>query len=81
MKFQTSTEAEAAATAASASLKATITGGGMLTLGGLAANDVAMIGGLVLGVAGLVLQWHFQSKRDRREEREHLFRMSEIGDK
>lgn len=72
---------EAADQAASAaSLKATVAGGGMLSIGGLAANDIAIVGGLLLGVAGFLLQWYYQRRRDRREEREHQARMSELKD-
>jgi membrane protein implicated in regulation of membrane protease activity len=78
VKLQTSAEADAAATAASASLKATLAGGSMLTLGGFTESQIAMFGGLVLGVLGLVLQWYFQSRRDRREQKEHEARMSEF---
>ena len=50
----------------------------MLTLGGFTESQIAMFGGLVLGVLGLVLQWYFQSRRDRREQKEHEARMSEF---
>ena len=50
----------------------------MLTLGGLTESQFAMLGGLVLGVLGLILQWYFQSRRDKREQAEHEARMSEL---
>lgn len=65
----------AADAAASASLKATVAGAGILSLGGLTANDVAIYGGLLLGLAGLLLQWYYQRRRDRRELAEHQARM------
>lgn len=72
-------EADAAAAAASASLKATLAGAGALTLGGFTANDLAILGGLLLGVAGFVLQWWFQRRRDLREQAEHEARMAALG--
>ena len=80
MKFQTAAEADAAAGAASASLKATLAGGSMLTLGGFTESQIAMFGGLVLGLLGLVLQWFFLARKDRREQAEHEARMSELNE-
>lgn len=78
-------EADSAAAAASASLKATVAGGATLAAGGWSANDLAMLGGLIIAVAGFLLQWKYQRKRDRREEekradehREHLAKMAAI---
>lgn len=71
-------DADTASTAASAGLKASVAGGGMLSVGGLTANDLAIVVGLVLGVAGFAVQWYYQRRRDRREELEHLARMSEL---
>lgn len=79
------TEPDSAALAASASLKATVTGGGILSLGGLTSNDLAVLGGIVIALAGFILQMIFQRRRDRREaerraeERlEHLARLEAI---
>lgn len=43
---------------------------------GLTAYDVAAITGAVVAVAGLLVQIYYNRKRDRRETREHLVRMS-----
>lgn len=78
--------ADAAAQAASVGLKGTLAGGAALTWGGWTSNDIAMIGGLILGVVGLFVQIHFK----RREyalrliehnmiRREHESRMSRPG--
>lgn len=74
MKIESATP-EAAAFAASTSLKANIAGGSILTIGGFASNDIAIFGGLLLGAAGFFLQWYFQYRRDQREAAEHLARM------
>jgi len=73
-----SPEVDTAATAASASLKATVAGGGLLSIGGLTSNDLAIIGGLLLGLAGFMLQWYYQRRRDQREEAEHELRMQAL---
>lgn len=53
--------------AAAASLKATVAGGGLLSIGGLTANELAILGGLLLGLAGFALQWHYQRQRNQRD--------------
>lgn len=68
MPTPTVTDPDAAAVATSAALKTTVAGGGLVSLGGLTANDWAIVGGLVIAVAGFILQWHFQRRRDQREE-------------
>jgi hypothetical protein len=75
MPTPTVTDPDAAAVATSAALKTTVAGGGLVSFGGLTANDWAIVGGLVIAVAGFLLQWHFQRRRDRREVEEHEARM------
>lgn len=67
------------AAASAGALKATLAGGAAMSLGGLTASDAAMWGGLVLGVAGFVLQIILGIRRDRREQREHEARMATQG--
>lgn len=67
-----------AALAASAS-KATYTGAGMSITGWLLSNEFAVLFGLLLGLAGFLLNWYYKHKDDRRREREHAARMSERG--
>ncbi|HEY0955829.1 MAG TPA: holin [Roseateles sp.] len=73
------TDADAAA-AASAALKTTLIGAAGVGLGGLTDSQVAMVGGLVIAGAGLLLQGFFQWRRDRREEVEHRARMRALTD-
>jgi hypothetical protein len=63
-------EADSAAAAASASLKATVLGGGTLAAGGLTSNDFAIFGGFIIALAGFILQFIYQRRRDRREQAE-----------
>lgn len=75
MATQTVTDPDSAAVAASAALKTTLAGGGLVSFGGLTANDWAIVAGLVIAVAGFILQWYFQRRRDRREVEEHEAKM------
>lgn len=77
--------ADTAAQAASAGLKGALAGGAALSWGGWTSNDIAMIGGLALGVIGLFVQIHFKRREHslRLKEhdmlrREHEARMSEL---
>lgn len=73
------------ATAAAAGSKATYTGAGMTIGGWFLSSEFAVLMGVVLGVAGLAVQWYYghqenqRSKReDERREREHRARMAAI---
>lgn len=66
-----------AAIAASAS-KATYTGAGMSITGWLLSNEAAVLFGLILGIAGLLVNIHFKRREDQRQEREHQARMAEL---
>ena len=46
--------------------------------GGLSANEFAALGGLCVAVIGLVVQWHYKAKADRRAQRLHAARLSRI---
>lgn len=50
-------------------------GGGAAFIGGMSANEVAAIGGLIVGVVGLVVQFVFNRRRDRREVELHKAQM------
>lgn len=65
--------------AASAAMKTTMVGAGVLSFGGITANDLAVIVGLVLTVCGFLINLWFQWRRDRRERLEHEARMAERG--
>lgn len=46
---------------------ATYSGGSAAFLFGLSANELAAVGGLVIAVIGLCVQWYYNHRRDRRE--------------
>jgi hypothetical protein len=63
------------ATIASAASKTTY-GGASVTLGGwLVSSEAAVLAGIVLGVAGFLVNLFFRRRADAREEREHQARM------
>ena len=70
-------EAIESATAAVAS-KATYGGAGTSMLGWAMSNEFAVLMGLVVGVLGLVVNFYFKLKRDRREQAAHELRMAEL---
>ena len=36
--------------------------------GGFTANEIAAYGGLLIGLLGLVMNWYYKAKKDRRAE-------------
>jgi hypothetical protein len=42
-------------------------GGVSAIVGGLTATDIAAFGGLVVAVMGVLIQWHYKRKADRRD--------------
>lgn len=62
-------------TAAALGSKATYTGAGMTLSGWLLSSEFAVLAGLILGVAGFLVNWYYKHKADRRAQREHEARM------
>ena len=63
-------------TLATAGSKATYTGAGMTISGWFLSSEFAVLCGILIGVGGLIVNFFFQLKRDRREQREHKARMA-----
>lgn len=57
-------------TGASVASKATTAGAGVAGIGWLFSSESAVFFGIVVGVIGLLVNVYFQSRRDRREQRE-----------
>lgn len=76
MKDQVS---EAAITAvlqkAAVAQKVAVSGGVASVFGGLAANEVAALGGLAIAGLGLLVQLYYKRKADRRAEELHRYRI------
>lgn len=68
-------ESQQAALAALGS-KAAYGGGGTAVVSGLASSEIGVICGIAVGVAGLLVNWYYKAKQDRREQIEHEKRMS-----
>lgn len=64
------------ATLASLGSKATYTGAGVTISGGVLLSEVAVIVGMVIGVLGLLINWYYKAKEDRRALAEHNHRMT-----
>lgn len=53
-------------------------GGASAFVFGLTANEFAALSGIVVGVLGLLVQWYFNRRRDRREQAEFEARMAAL---
>lgn len=58
--------------------KATYTGAATMGLGWLVSSEAAVLMGMIIGIAGFLVNWYFKTKQDRRAEREHAARMDAI---
>lgn len=63
------------ATVASAASKTTYTGASVTLGGWLVSSEAAVLFGIVIGLAGFVVNLYFRSRADAREEAEHRARM------
>lgn len=79
MKDQTMEIANAGA-AASAAGKVTYSGSAAAVGGWFLSNEFAVLMGLVIGVAGFVVNWYYRHKEYKLKERESLARLSELSD-
>lgn len=59
---------------------ATYGGGVSAFFFGLSANETAALAGVVIALVGLVVQWHYNRKRDRRETEYHMLRLERLRD-
>jgi len=64
------------ATIAAAAQKVAIGGGMGAVYGGLSANEIAAFVGAAVAVVGLVVQFYFKRKDDRRKAELHRLRMA-----
>lgn len=66
------------ATLAAAGSKAAYTGGSTAVIGWAMSSEVAAMLGVLIGIAGLLVNWYYRHKQDRREQREHEARLKGI---
>ncbi len=57
--------------------KATYTGASTSVVGWILSSQFGVLVGILIGLAGLMINWYYRHKQDRREEAEHKKRMSE----
>lgn len=69
------------ATVAAAANKATFSGAGAAVASWLLSSEFGMLAGIVIGITGLLVNWFYKHKQDRREEREHVRRMRDLETK
>lgn len=69
------------ATGAALGTKATYTGATATIGGWIVSSEFGVIAGVMIGVGGLITNWYFQHRRDRREEREHQHRITRLRQK
>ena len=63
------------ATMAAAGSKATYTGAGATVAGWLLSSEFGVLVGVLIGVAGLLINWYYKHQQDKRERIEHERRM------
>lgn len=61
---------------ASLGSKATYSGAGVTISGGLLLSEIAVMVGMAIGVLGLLVNWYYKAKENRRAELEHARRMA-----
>ena len=66
------------ATIASIAGKVTATAAGTAFLGGVSANTVAAIGGLIVAIVGLIVTIFYKHRSDKRAEAAHVLRMRRL---
>lgn len=66
------------ATMAAAGTKATYTGGVTTLAGWLLSSEFGILIGVILGVAGFIVQVYYSRKRDKREAARHEHEMAEF---
>lgn len=64
--------------AAAVGQKMAVGGGGAALIFGLAASDLAAIGGLVVAVIGVAIQFYYKRRADRRDAELHAAEMDKL---
>lgn len=65
------------ATMAALGSKATYTGASTSIVGWFLSSQFGVLAGILIGLAGLYINWYYRHKQDKREEAEHKRRMQE----
>jgi len=65
------------ATMAALGSKATYTGASTSIVGWFLSSQFGVLAGILIGLAGLYINWYYRHRQDKREEAEHKRRMQE----
>lgn len=65
-------------TIAAGASKTTYAGAGISVGGWLVSSEAAVLVGMAIGVAGLIVNWYYRARDDRRAQAEHEARMRQI---
>lgn len=68
-------------TLASAGNRATASGAGLTVLGWVTSAQFVSLAGLALALAGVLVNWYYRAKSNRRNEVEHALRMDLLRSK
>lgn len=74
-------DSAAEATVAAIANKVTYAGSGTAVVFGLTANEIAAVGGLIVAILGVIVQWFYKRKSDRRESELHAARLKDLWGK
>lgn len=55
-----------------------VTGGSASVIGGLATSDLMAVGGFLVAVVGVCIQWYYKRKADKRDEELHAERLKDL---
>ena len=64
---------------AAAASKVTFAGAGTTIFAWLTSSEFGVVAGILIGVIGLAVNWHFSRRTDKREQREYEARMHRRG--
>lgn len=65
-------------TIAAGASKTTYAGAGISVGGWLVSSEAAVLVGMAIGLAGLIVNWYYRARDDRRAQAEHEARMRQI---
>lgn len=66
------------ATVTAVATKTTLAGAITSVWGWFVSSEFGVLAGVLIGVAGLLMQWHFKRREDRRAQAEHEARMRKL---
>lgn len=68
----------AEATVAGIAQKVALSGGSASVIGGVTANELFAFGGFLVALVGVVIQWYYRRRADRRDAEFHAKRLEDL---